>query len=204
VTLDLVVVAPDKDIEQACLGLFGRHRSLRIRPIRSEVLVHPLRDPGCYRTGHELLIPMSREARHALVIFDRAWDGAPGESSERIATRVEERLRPVWADRARCVVIDPEVDVWLWSDSPHVADVLGWFRRRRQLRRHLEEAGVWESGAAKPSDPKRAIDLALRKAGVVPSSAIFRRVAERVSLERCTDPSFRKLTGILRSWFPAP
>jgi hypothetical protein len=195
------LVVPDKDTEQVCHGILARPRSLGIRTIRYEILVHPNRDPGCYHTAHALLAPVAREAEHALVIFDRAWDGAPSTDPEVLAGHVEEALRVMWGDRGRCVVIDPEVDVWLWGESPHVADALGWNGRLDRLRDYLGRSGVWDRDAAKPRDPKRAVDLALRKTGSVRSSAVFRRVADKVSLARCADASFGKLRGILSEWF---
>ena len=53
-SLDLVVVVPDKDTEQAFEGLLQRHQSLGIRLIRYGVIVHPHKDPGCYKSGDQL------------------------------------------------------------------------------------------------------------------------------------------------------
>ena len=53
---DLVVLVPDKDIEQALAGLLGRYLNIGIRPITiAQIVVHPNRDPGVYHTGRELL-----------------------------------------------------------------------------------------------------------------------------------------------------
>lgn len=199
--LDLVVLVPDKDIEQTCLGLLKRPKSLGIRPITYSIVIHPQKDPGCFHTGHELLTSYAREAARALVLLDQAWEGAPFSDAEKIARDVEGRLSAVWGDRGACVVIDPEVEVWIWSDSPHVAAALGWSGRYARLRRLLESEGVWPAGAGKPSDPKKAYGVAVRASHLSPSSSIFRRIAEHASLQRCTDPSFQKLIARLRQWF---
>ncbi len=198
---DVVVLVPDKDIEQAVRGLLNRPEALGVRSIDYELVVHPNHDPGCYHTGHQLLTLYARECRHALVVFDRAWGGAPTLDPAGLAGAVEVNLAPVWGNRARCVVIDPEVEIWVWSDSPHVASVLGWEGRDPPLRRWLEQGGLWPSGQTKPSDPKRAFERALRAANLASSPALFRQLADRVSLERCTDPSFRALRGVLHGWF---
>ena len=186
------------------LGLLTRTRSLRIRPVIPFSVVHHQKDPGCFHSPQGLLAPFTREAERALVILDRAWDGVPSEDPEGLAMEVEERLRGVWEDRARCVVIDPEVEVWLWSDSPQASAALGWEKGPLRLRKRLESEGLWPRECSKPPDPKRAFDRVLGYSNMAYSSAIFRRVAERVGLERCQDPSFAKLVDILRGWFGEP
>jgi hypothetical protein len=198
---DLVVVVPDKDTEQALTGLLKRPESIRVRPIDFVVRVHPQKDPGCYHTGHELAATSRREARHALVVFDRAWEGAPSTDAAVLRREVESRLRPSWGDDCACVVIDPELEVWVWSDSPHVAEALGWQGRQPALRDWLEEQGLWPRGQAKPPDPETAFRRAVRRSGLPPSAAVFRHLADRVSVQRCTDPSLRHLLSVLRGWF---
>ena len=160
--MDLAVIVPDKDTEQTFEALLGRHQSLRIRPIRHQVSVHPHKDPGCYKTGDQLAGVFAREAAHALVVFDQAWEGAPCDDPTRLEADVEARLRPLWDDRARCVVIDPELEAWVWSDSPHVTDVLGWRGRDPGLRAWLEGEGLWPPDHPKPPDPEAAFRRAVR------------------------------------------
>jgi hypothetical protein len=200
-TLDLVVLAADKSIEQALAGLLTRPEAIRIRPPSCTYLTHPGHDPGCYHQADELLQVFARDAAHALVILDRAWDGAPLGEPARLAADVEGRLRSRWGDRARCIVIDPELEAWVWSDSPEVDQVLGWGGRAPDLRSWLRERGLWMSRDTKPSDPKAAFDAALRAARTPKSAAVFRRLGERVSFQRCSDPSFLLLLAILRGWF---
>lgn len=201
-SLDLVVLVPDKDIEQALGGLVKRHQSIGIRPLAGvKIIVHPGRDPGVYHTGHELLDVFVGEAGHALIVFDREWEGAPSTDPAVLAADVEDRCRPAWGNRVRCVCIEPEVENWVWSDSPHVGTALGW-QSRDELIAWLAGRGLWPAGAAKPPDPKAAFEAATRHKRVVPSSSVFGVLARKVSLERCQDPSFLLLLAILRGWFP--
>ena len=201
-SLDLIVLVPDKDVEQAVDGILARHQSLRIRPGTSHrIVVHPNRDPGIYNTGHELLESFVGEARNALVVFDRAWDGAPAHDPVELAEHVAKKCRHDWGDRARCVCIDPEIENWVWSDSPNIAAPLGW-ATRDELVEWLRARGLWPDGMPKPPDPKRAFEAATRHKQVVPSSAIFRKLAATVAIHRCHDPSFLAPCNILRSWFP--
>ncbi len=108
-----------------------------------------------------------------------------------------------WADRAAAVCLDPELECWVWSDSPEVTVALGWASRQPDLRSWLAARGLWEAGTLKPADPKKAVVEALYEVRKPRSSAVYRQLAERVSLQRCSDPAFLRLCQVLRTWFPA-
>jgi hypothetical protein len=198
---DLVVVVPDKDTEQALTGLLKRPKAIGIRPIDVVFRVHPQKDPGCFHTGHELAATSCGEASHALVVFDLAWEGAPSKDPAKLQGEVEGRLRPVWEGSCACVVIDPELEVWVWSDSPHVAEALGWQGRDPALRDWLEAQGLWPRNLQKPTDPEVAFRRAVRRTNLPPSAAVFRRLADTVGVSRCTDASLLRLLSVLRRWF---
>lgn len=202
--LDLVLVAADKSIEQAFRGLLGRPAALGIRPVTFDVRVHPHRDPGCYETGHELAATARGEAAHALIVFDLAWDGAPSDEPAALEEHVESQLRPSWDSRGRCVVIAPELEAWVWSDSPHVDRILGWHGAQTPLRQWLAEGGLWPSTLGKPKDPKAAFLSAIRKTNTPGSSALFGRLAQSVGVTRCEDRAFRRTLDILQGWFGRP
>ena len=100
-------------------------------------------------------------------------------------------------------MIDPELEAWVWSDSPHVAQSLGW-SDMLVLRNWLVERGHWSKDQLKPFAPKRAYLDALRQQEIPVSNSHFVHIAENVSLRRCQDPSFIALSTLLRSWFPRP
>jgi hypothetical protein len=107
-----------------------------------------------------------------------------------------------WADRAKAIVISPELETWVWAGSPHVDDVLGWRARSPDLTNWLVQRQLLKPGERKPEHPKEAVDQALRAAHKRRSSALFAEIASKVTFGRCADPSFVKLLGILREWFP--
>lgn len=201
---ELVVLVADLDIEQAVKGLLDRRtEALRIRRVRHKLVRDTMagHDGGTFKRANSVLEPFSSDAAcRALVLFDRAWDGAPSNDAKCLAADVEQRLAPTWGDRARCVVLDPEIEVWVFSDSPHVDRTLGF--AEEQLRPWLRDRGLWRDGQPKPSDPKTAVREALRRSGVKPSAALFHELASKVGLERCTDPSFSSFVETLRTWFP--
>lgn len=201
---DLLALVADNNTEHALRGLLGRPEAMNTRPVDAEIIVHPERDPGCLRKSRELLKPFVRRFRHALVMFDREGCGGSGASREDLEAEVAERLRADWAGRADCVVFDPELEIWVWSDSPHVAAALGWEDRTSDLRAFLHGRGLLEPERIKPNRPKEAVEAALRRAWMPRSSVIYEDLAAKVSLRRCTDPAFAKLTDLLRVWFPRP
>jgi hypothetical protein len=198
------VLVADRDIEAAVSGLLRRTRAIPLRPVTYEVFVHAERDPGCRKRAHEFLRSQSSASRHALVVFDRDGCGHPG-SAEEIEQEVEGRLRDSgWDDRARAVVIDPELEVWVWSDSPNVDRALGFAQQLQRPRDWLAGRDLWPPGADKPPDPKRAVQAVLHQARKPRSASIYEELAAKVSIDKCTDRAFVRLLRVLRAWFPPP
>lgn len=135
-------------------------------------------------------------------MFDRDGSGDPSPR-ETIQTSVEAELSSNgWPHRSKAIVIDPELEAWIWGSSPHVARLLGW-QTNEVLRSWLRERGLWPESEAKPPDPKTAVHRALRIQNQHPSASLFGDVAHRAGLSRCQDPAFRELRSTLQEWFPA-
>ncbi len=201
-TQDLILLVADKNIEYAVKGLVSRPEALGIRAINAFVVPHPERDPGCFLRAPEFLRPFRQRYRHALVLLDREGSGRDEIPRSELEADLEGRLSADWGNRAAAVVLDPELEVWIWSDSPHVDTVLGWQGRSPNLQSWLVDSGFSEASADKPTRPKEAMEKALRLVAKPRSSALYRQLAERVSFQRCSDPAFDKLKQTLQSWFP--
>ncbi len=203
--LDLVALVPGKDEREMLEGLLSsRQQSLGIATIRYEILVHPRRDAGCFHEAPAVLQPFRRRAHHALVLFDLEGSGQEDRAGEEIASELLHRLAVAgWEERAGVVIIDPELEIWLWADSPRVEAELGWSGRDRPLRDWLHDNGWLKTGRRKPEKPKEALESVLREVRVPRSAAIYGRLARRVGLRQCEDPSFHRFCEILRTWFPA-
>ena len=200
---DLVVLVSNKNMEATIGGLISRPQALGIRAIRAQVYVHPQRDPGCLNWGSDFLRPMIRQYIHALVMFDREGCGQEGKTREALEQMVMTQLATSgWENRAATVVLDPELEVWVWSDSPEVDRCLGWQSHRPALRTWLQSEELWPQEVVKPPDPKEAMQRVLRQVRKPRSSAIYGQLAQQVSFRRCTDRSFEKFGDVLRNWFP--
>ena len=203
--MDLVCLVADRNMEATISGLLERPHALGIRPITREVPVHEERDPGCCHHPMKVLGPYRKNAEHALIVLDHAWEGVPAASGAELESWIEDnRLkREGLADWTVPVVIEPELEVWVFSDSPHVDKVLGWTDRNPGLRKALERQGLWSPGDPKPTDPKAAFEWTLRTARKRPiSSMYFRELARKVSTRRCQDRAFLRFKRILQNWFP--
>jgi hypothetical protein len=199
-----VFLVADGGMEQMLRGFFGRdqfHRSLGCGPFgfdpAKDIVVAPTKDPGVYGTTRELLRPYEQSHQRAVVMLDAEWEGSPGASA--IHAHVKGELTGVW-DNFAVVVIDPELEVWIWQDSPHLSEV---FKCPADFRTILANSGHWPLTAAKPPNPKSALDHLRRKYKVKAFNADFGKLAARISVRNCQDPAFHHLCDHLRAWFPA-
>ena len=200
--IDLVCLVADKNLEAAIDGILRRPKAIGIREVQGELVVHPQRDPGCFHKPADLLSGYRGRARHALIVLDRAWEGAPAATGIEMEELLERSLvgTPL-AGWARALVIDPELEVWVFSDSPHVGRTLGWPDENTTLRAALAAHDLWPEEHAKPPDPKAAVEWTLRKARKPRSSSIYRELADRVSFTGCQDRSFLRLKSLVTDWF---
>ncbi|MFP4058355.1 MAG: methylation-associated defense system protein MAD4 [Candidatus Brocadiia bacterium] len=200
---DVLVLVPDQAYVKTFDALLQRPKAFAIRPVDFAIEFHADRDPGCLRGSGAFLRRHLPVYEHALVCFDRAGCGRDELEAPELEQMVEQELsRSGWAARAAAVVVDPELEAWVWSDSPHVSACLGWSGRRPSLREWLAREGWWAHDHQKPQDPKGAVHAALRQARKRRSTMVFADLAGRVSLRGCTDRAFLRLRDILRRWFP--
>lgn len=202
-TLELVVLVADADQREIARALLeSRAESLGIRTLRHQILKHSRRDPGCFHEAEALLQPFLTSAEHAIVLFDREGCGQEDSSADEIANTVRARLAGAgWTDRADVIVIDPEIENWVWSASPHVATTLGWKDPAIKLRDWMRDRGLWSELDVKPPRPKEALEAVLVKTKVRHSASLYGELARKVSLQGCVDPAFSRLTARLSSWF---
>nr|BAL53120.1 hypothetical conserved protein [uncultured Gammaproteobacteria bacterium] len=155
---DLICLVADKNMEAAMVELLKRPAALGIRQIAVEVVVHPRRDPGVFREGIEFLRPLRDKYGHGLLLLDAAWEGAPQDVQGQLDQALVKAGLSHWA---RAIVIAPELEAWVWSNSPHVDEALGWSGRQPSLRVWLKQKGLWAANEPKPKNPKAAVKSAL-------------------------------------------
>lgn len=196
-----MLLVADKNMEFAVRGLLTRPAALGIRGPDVDTFIHHERDPGCLLRSHDFLRPFTRKYHHAIVVFDRDGCGRT-QGRQVLETEVEGRLSANgWADRAAAVVIEPELEAWVWPPSTALADALRWHGGAAAVATWLGEQGHVETGRPKPESPKAALEAALRTARQPRSSSIYQRLGATVDFGACMDPAFAKLLHTLRRWF---
>ena len=182
------------------------HLSLGTAPFEVDLrkdIIHDAqgKDPGIYTRAHELLRPYARTHAHGVIVLDNAWDGSPG--AENIRTHISANMvRSGWReDRFAVIVINPELEAWIWQDNVHVEKALG-YTSPPSLRLWLRDEGLWPDGLEKPPDPKEAVLRTMRVFRKKSFSVVFKQICLQVSLRSCTDPEFERLCSALHQWFP--
>jgi len=207
---DCFFLVADKTMEQVITGFAARDRfylslscsSFELDPERDVRVAVGLNDPGLYLRAAELLRPRLGEYGHAIVMLDAEWDSAPSANDQRC--EIEGRLYQAgWPeDSIVAIVVEPEIDAWLWTGTVHTARALNW-PNYEELEAFLLERGFLREGEQKPQRPKEAALLAIREKQRPFSSAIHRYVAENASITKyCLEPGLCRLVETLRRWFP--
>lgn len=196
---DLVVLVADKNMEVVVRTLLEkRHQALDIRQIQTDIFVHPRRDPGVLREADKFLQPFCKEYRYALVMFDYEGCGQENLQPKQIEADVKKRLENAgWSGHCEAIVLNPELEIWVWSNSHHVPKALGLSPKAMQSV--LQKYPKNQHG--KPSRPKEAMEECLRQSKIPRSSSIYASLAEKVSLKGCVEPSFVKFRTVLQKWF---
>lgn len=96
---------------------------------------------------------------------------------------------------------EPELESWVWGSDNALKQVLRW-HEATGIRKWLNENDFSFTDEGKPKRPKEAFESVLRKLKQPRSSALYHRVGTHISMEKCTDPAFRRLRDRLRQWFP--
>jgi hypothetical protein len=198
---DLIVLAADKSLQLVMQSLLGRFADLRVREISFDAVIHVRRDPGVCLDAHNFLRPLLRGYGNAVAICDWHGCGQEARSRQEIESRIEENLfANGWGDRAAAIVIDPEIENWIWGDWRATSRILNW-RGDQDLRQWLIEKSLLGPSDAKPHDPKGAFKSALRCVDKRWSSAFHQQIATEARFEGCIDAAFLKLRSVLHGWF---
>lgn len=197
---DLVLLVADKNAEYALKGALERTHRLGIRHITFETRAHPGRDGGVRKSGPEVLSQEHRRFSHALVVMDFEGCGADSDAST-LEAELDGRLRTVWQDRAKAIVIEPEVDVWMWGSDNAIREIVGW-PHDDTIRNWLGRTGFEFQANDKPLRPKESLEAVLKEANQPRSSALYQQIASKISLRNCTDAAFQRLRQQLIRWFP--
>jgi hypothetical protein len=159
-------------------------------------------DGGIHRRAHALLRPYLPSHQNAVVMLDQHFGGRLPAAVVR-GEILNNLLRNGWSTECvEVVVIDPELEVWLWQrGNPHIARAFR-YNESVSLEVFLEAAGFWPATALKPARPKDAARLLIRQCNAGVPMVVYSRIVENISVRGCQDPAFNLLASALRRWFP--
>lgn len=205
-TRELIILVADGTMAAVMRAFFERpfHYALACAPFdfdpTNEIFNNPLEtDGGVHLRCHEILRPYLNTHRRALVILDQQFGGE--RPAEEVRCDIERRLNANgWQGRCAAAVIDPELEVLLWQDNPHVERALR--HSGPSLRQLLAHDGRWPSDAVKPSAPKKVIQALIRANRAGPPMVVYSQIVRTASTAGCVDPSFHRVRDTLRAWFP--
>ena len=201
---DLVLLVADKNMQATLRGVLARPQAMGIRTIAFDIRVHPGRDGGSRTTGASILAVEYRRFNHALLIFDLDGSGARTDDPLMVEQALDVNLSVQWADRAKAIVIAPELDTWMWGADSALREVLRW-PLNEPIRHWLLARDFQFDAAGKPARPKEALEAIVRIHRQARSSALYEKIAGRLSLTRCHDAAFVRMRTQLRCWFaPSP
>lgn len=204
---DLVVLVEGRSDKKTIEALLNRPEAFGIRALTFDVYAHPQSGPGCLNEAAPFFRAISALLRYqyALVVFDREGCGRDKNSAQQIEEEVTNHLQEHgWGNRVGVVVIDPELEAWIWSSSTEVVNALGWQNHDPSLWQWLESNHHVSALNSKPSHPKETLQSALKEVRKGYSASIHAHLASTVSTRRCTDESFRRFKTLLTNWFSLP
>lgn len=200
---DLVALVADKNMEFALKGGLDQPERLGTRQIRYRIRVHSERDGGVRTTGAQILRLLRNQFNHALLMLD--WEGSGSNEPDAITEEaaLDHQLQRTWGPFAKTIVIDPELDIWMWGSSNLLKQSLNW-TGPQSIRDWAADRGFQLSEKGKPLRPKEALQAVLREVRLPRSSSLYRKIASQISLQKCEDAAFLRLREQLRLWFPPP
>ncbi len=202
---DMLFYVADKDMEETIKGLLHVLFPEEKLSEFCTILREREHDPGIYKNVGDFLRKFAKDYNHVMVFLDREGSGQDRKNSEEIEREIEKELiYNGWDEnQVKVIVFDPELEIWLWIDSPLIAQMLGWDDFHK-LKSRLIDEGLWEKGKTKPHRPKEGMELACKEKRIPRSSSILKKIAENIPLKvlyTCQDPSFRRFIGTLEKWF---
>lgn len=199
---DLLVLVADKNMEFIMRGLLPRIPLIEnTRDFSYEIISHPERDPGVYNHSSEFLRPFINSHQYVLAILDRIGCGQEGYTRLEIEKKICSLLsKNGWGNRAVSIVIDPELENWIWVNLATMQDVITW-DNQLNLFDWLHHNNWKDRNSLKPACPKEAFEQILEISGTPRSSSLYLEISSRASYKNCVDPAFQKMISQLKQWF---
>lgn len=200
---DLLVLTADQDAEFLLKTLLSRIPMVEDFPaITFDIIRHPQRDPGVAGKAIDFVRPYINDYRFVLIVFDHEGSGREFQSRESLESEIETLLaQNGWQKRSVCIVIEPEIETWLWVNKTHFHNITDWNYEAGVYTWLAENDFQFLTNSTKPERPKEAFEAILRKQRIPRSSSLYSKLAQQASYRQCTDTSFEKFIKTIKNWF---
>ena len=125
-----------------------------------------------------------------------------GQTAVEVEAQLAAELALVWQDKAKAIVIDPELETWIWGSDNALQAALDW-PLLQSIRAWLTQQSYAVGSNGKPDQPKAAFGALVPVQELPRSSAPYESITLKISLESCQDEVFQRLKHTSRRWFPA-
>lgn len=141
-----------------------------------------------------------RQFSHAVLVFDYEGCGST-QSPQELEDELDEAIQRDWGNAGKAIVIEPELDVWMWGNDAALRNIINW-TSPLSIREWLNSKRFDFGDDSKPERPKEALEAVLREVKQPRSSSLYQKIAQTISLKRCSDRAFQRLRHQLIDWFP--
>jgi hypothetical protein len=202
--VDLLVVLEGSKDRTVMEAVLSRPDDLGIQAIAFEL---EARSSGVRTKGPDVSRERRREFQFVVCLWDHKGSGREEEPASQAQGEVQNQLnRKTLKGCSKALVIDPEMEIWLWQDRTAIAKVLEveeiqiekWLDdwQRKQCPAQIVQTLVRQF-------PKEALEEVIQRVDEKHDSALYGRIAAAANFKLWgREPSFRRLQRTLRRWFP--
>lgn len=198
----LFVLCPDISWRSVLEAILARYQSLGLpHALDVEVTHIPGKtDGGVRKSGPSILRSQTETFERALLVIDHEGCGDARDPAF-IERDLDEELSKEWGDRAKAIVVAPELEAWIVGAHRHFNKIRGL--EGVEPLHFWRSRGLWPEHEVKPKNPKEAIECLFDAHDAKRSSASYRKIAEHGSLdrERCRSASYHTFFDTMRRWF---
>lgn len=195
---DLLVLTADKNALFLIESFLERINSGNV--FTYKVISHPGHDCGVIKKAAEFVRPFINEYNYLITIFD--YEGCGDNAT---IMNIENKVITLlsqngWQDKNDCLVIDPEIDLWVWVNECYLRKISNW-TSSQSIYDFLKQNGFSFNSQNKPDRPKEAFEFLLRKQQIPRSSSLYKSLAKIANYKKCTEKSFNKFYSIVSERF---
>ena len=205
---DLFVYAADADAVAFLNAILNKPEALGIRKIRFDIDRNGGRDSGMIKNGAEFVRTerIKNNYRKVILMWDHHGSGRERRQKPlQVSQEIQDKLDSfTWEDNSATIVLNPELEQWLWHCEQAVAKHFGMAAEQLQqwCEKYAGEQGV-PPADIKKQNPKGVFQYIMDKCldrSLKPRD--FEEIGRLASIKGLQDcESFRKFTKTLQGWF---